>query len=147
MEALIVVTIIGALLAVSLPRFRGTFDNLRFQNFYQDLLSRMSYLKERASVEQHVYRLTFDVESHRVLVSSKADVAEETFGSVSGRFGKAMPIPDGVEIDTDSLEIFFFPDGSIAGNDIILRDSHNSVTLKINKSLGRFSLQTDNSVE
>lgn len=141
LEVLVVVAIVGAIFALGIPRFRGTFDSLRFQNFCQDLLARMRYLNERASVEQVIYRLTFDFSSARAEITFKADPEENIFEEVRGRLGKAMPIPAGIAIETSPQGIFFFPDGSIAGADIHLRDSHRSATIKINNSLGRLSLE------
>lgn len=140
-EVLVVVVIVGVVLALGLPRFRGTFDNLRFENFCQDILSRMQYLTERASVERAVYRLTFDLAARRAEIAYKTNPEEDTFMQARGRLGKSIPIPAGVTIETNPLRIFFFPDGSIAGADIRVSDPLRSATIKINNSLGRLSLE------
>ena len=86
LELLIVVVIIGSLLAISLPRFRNTFNNLKFDNFCQNLISRMRYLQERASIEQSTYRLNFDLKDETVKITIKQE-ASGKFSNAKGLLG------------------------------------------------------------
>lgn len=140
-EALIVIVIISILVGVSLPRFRGTFEGLRFQNFCQDLASRMRYLGERASVEQVFYRIVIDSENHLIEISFKANPLKGSFASCEGRLCRGIPIPGGVELETETSRILFLPDGSIVGDDITVRDARSSVTIEINNALGTVTLK------
>lgn len=137
-ELLVVIVIIGTLLTFSLPHFRNTFNNLKFDNFCQNLISRMRYLQERASVEQRSYRLNFDLNSRIIRVEVKE--AEE-FIDVKGLLGKQIIIPEGVGIEVEETDIFFYPDGSIGGEDIEISDYQNQATISIRESIGRIELE------
>ena len=137
-ELLVVIVIIGTLFTFSLPRFRNTFNNLRFDNFCQNLISRIRYLQERASVEQRSYRLNFDLNSRIIRV--KVGEAEE-FIDVEGLLGKQIIIPEGVGIEVEEADMFFYPDGSIGGEDIEISDYQNQATISVRESIGRIELE------
>ncbi|MFC1755481.1 Tfp pilus assembly protein FimT/FimU, partial [Thermoproteota archaeon] len=71
LELAVVITIIAGLLALSLPRFRGTFNSLQFDSFCQDLSARMRYLNERAGFQQNIYRLSFDISNGVITIGGK----------------------------------------------------------------------------
>lgn len=143
LELLVVIIIISSLLAVSVPRFRGTFANVRFDNFCQDLLSRMRYLQERSRLEQQAYRIVFDSASQfiavQVMPKSKSD-----FSSVPGLLGKNIPIPQGMSVTTEKPTIIFNPDGTIMGKDIYIEDDYKKVFIRIINELGRLKLDDIN---
>jgi prepilin-type N-terminal cleavage/methylation domain-containing protein len=142
-ELLVVIAIIGSLVAISLPRFRGTFNNLKFDNFCQNLVSRMRYLQERASVEQGNYRLNFDLNNMAIKIEAKEE-ASSGFIPVSGLLGRKINIPEGIEMGIGSLYIFFYPDGSIEGSDIEISGYQNQAIIDIKESIGRIELQKSN---
>ena len=137
-ELLVVIVIIGTLLTLSLPRFRNTFNNLKFDNFCQNLISRMRYLQERASVEQKSYCLNFDLNDEVIRVEVKE--AEE-FIDVKGLLGKQIIIPEGIGIEVEETDMFFYPDGSIGGEDIEISDYQNQAIISIRESIGRIELE------
>jgi len=139
LELVIVVVIIGSLIAISIPRFKNTFDNLRFENFYRNLVSRMNFLKERSIVTQLPYKMDFD--SINMLFSIKVQQKDEDeFKKVSGILFRNISVPEGVEIKTVSPSLFFYPDGTIEAEEIGICSKDNCVTLTTKKSIGRIVL-------
>ena len=141
-ELLVVVVVISSLLALSIPRFRNTFNNLRFDNFCQDLAARMRYLNERASFEQNIYRMNFDFVQGKIEIAFKENFYEE-FKKGGRRLEKDMIIPDGVKIQIEKPSILFYPDGTIEGKNIYITGFNNKVNLIINNTIGRITLIKD----
>ena len=141
-ELLVVVAIIGSLVIFSLPRFKNTFNNLRFDNFCQNLISRMNYLQERAPVQQEAYCLSFDLES-RFIVTKVKQSTQGDFVNMQGLLVKNIPIPEGIEVETEQADVFFYPDASIDGQEIKISDAQNQATISINKNIGRIKLVKD----
>ena len=102
----------------------------------------MRYLKERASIEQNSYRLNFDLGSNIIRIEVKEEASQE-FSEAIGLLGRKIIIPDGIEIEIDEFEIFFYPDASIDGFDIGISGYQNKATIYIKESIGRIELQKD----
>lgn len=102
-ELFLVIIIIGALTAATLPGLKKTFDNLQLNNFSRQLQVFMNYLHERAVVQSDIICLNVDNEQ------------KEAWAQVQGRQGrlKTLPLPERLNIETESRQILFYPDGSI----------------------------------
>jgi type II secretory pathway pseudopilin PulG len=142
LELLVVVVIIGSLVSLSLPRFRSTFNNLRFDSFCQDLANRMRYLRERASLEQEIYRMEVDHEN-KIIRIEVAEGGTQDFKAVRGLLGRSISIPQGYEVTIEEPQIIFFPDATIEGSDIQVRDSQNKGTIFIKQATGIVELVRD----
>lgn len=140
LELLVVVAIIGSILALSLPRFRGTFNNLKFDNFCQNLTSRMRYLQERAALEQKSYRLVFD-SSNKIISIEAIQEDSNNFTAVKGLLGKKITIPERLEVSVEESDVLFYPNGTIDGNNIVISDDQNKATIYITESVGRIELK------
>lgn len=147
LELIVVVTIISSLVALSLPRFRTTFNSLKFDDFCQKVVDRMRYLRERAGIEQNVYRLNFDLTNKVIEIQAKLGTSGnegfETFGGVKGLLGKKILIPENIEIETEDIDMIFYPDGTIDGKNILVSDGQNKTSIIINESMGQIRLQKD----
>jgi len=139
-ELLVVVAIIGGLLALSLPRFRATSNNLRFDNFCQNLISRMRYLQERASVEQKSFKINFDLNNNIIDIEFREEDSED-YIDLKGLLGKSITIPKGFQIVISESNIFFYPDGTINGEDIQISSNENSANIYIKQSIGRIEFE------
>lgn len=142
LELLVVVVIVGSLLALTMPRARTTFDNLRFDNFCQNLVSRMIYLEERASVEQKSYLIDFKLDNDIIIIGA-VEEESQNYTSVKGALGRKIVIPQGVEIEIGESKILFFPDGSIDGENIVISSKQNKTTIYIKESIGRIEFKKD----
>lgn len=115
-ELLFVILIIGILVAVSIPNFRKTFNNLELNNFSRELQAVMNYLHQSAIVEGKAIYLNIDNEERQCLAQDKENAKKF----------KAFRIPDGINVVTEKTEIFFYPDGAI-----------DAATIKISNANGQ----------
>jgi len=141
-ELLVIVAIIGSLVVISLPRFRNTFNNLRFDNFCQILVNRMRYLQERASAQQENYCLDFDLDN-KLIITKVKESPEGDFINIQGLWVKNIIIPEGINIETEQASVFFYPDANIDGKEIKISDSQNTATIYINTNIGKIELVKD----
>ena len=141
-ELLVVIIIISTLALTGLPRFRGTFNNIKFDNFCQDLTSRMIYLKERSSVEGNIYRMFFDLNNKNIEIEVKEQEAKE-FAESRGILGRKIHIPEGIDIEIQEDNVIFYPDGSISGKDIHILEAQNKATIFIKEAMGSVKLENN----
>ena len=81
---------------------------------------------------------------NRTTKDVKIEVKEEAsdeFTYAKGLLGKEITIPEWIEIDTSTPDIYFYPDGSIGGKDIEISGYQNKATIYIKESIGRIDLQ------
>lgn len=110
-ELLIVVIIIGVLSGLAVPRFKTTFETLSLENYVKDVYYLGRYLQTTASAQAKVFCLNIDKEK-KELKASYQD--EDKFIPLTGRFGKAYKLPEGVSVVSDpetKPEVYFYPDG------------------------------------
>lgn len=60
LELIVVVTILGIMLSVMTPLFRGSFTNLEVQNAYKNVAALFRHAQERAIMEEREFRLNLD---------------------------------------------------------------------------------------
>jgi len=123
-EILIVVTVIGILTGISLPRLKKTFDNLQLNGFSRELQSTINYLYQRSVVGGKAITLTVDNDKREIRSEIQADGGQA--------IGKTYPIPQGlvvsIEVDPsqgDGNQIRFTPDGLISKANIVVTGTGN----------------------
>ena len=128
-ELLLVVTIMGILIGLSFPRFRGKAGSL-----------------ELRSVSKKLFLLTDYARTHAVLGNNKVELSlgenANTFylkqGKDKSRFSRIVKLPDTIVADCNVNNITFYPDGSNDEFNLTLRSRKGeSITLKSSGSSGR----------
>ena len=142
LELLVVVVVLGIIIGISLPRFRNSYNNLVFNNFTQNLISRMHFLQERATVEQCMYRIVFDPLNNKFTIGAREEDQSE-FTSVKDRLGRSISIPSQISIEMAEPLVIFYPDGRIKGKDFAISGFDNKATVTIKQAIGRIELLTD----
>ena len=130
LELLVVVVIIGSFVALSQPKFKTTFNSLRFDAFCQKLVNRMKYLQERSTLEQKIYRLNFDL-NDKIINIEVVEEGQKDFVSVHGLLGKSIIIPQGYEVAIEEPNVIFLPDSTIEGSPIIISNNVKPLLLFI----------------
>ncbi len=120
LEILIVISVIGVLAALSLPKFKNTFYDLQLNNFALEMQTFMNYLHERAIVEGKVIYLVMDKEEKDVVAR---------LGDSQARL-KTYPVPFDIVLETDKPKILFYPDGQIDKVTITLSNFKSSLSGK-----------------
>lgn len=102
-EILLVVIIIGALISISLPNLKKTFDSLELNSFSRQLQAFINYLHQRSIIEGEVIYLNIDTQK------------KEYWAKIKGAQTrlKTYPIPPRIRIETNQQEVLFYPDGQI----------------------------------
>lgn len=106
-ELILVVLILAALVGISVPRFKKTFDNLQLNNFASELQGQLAYWQERAIVEKKPITLKID--------SEKKEYSLYITGAEAAL--KSYTVPSGITLQAEPAEITFYPDGSIKHGD------------------------------
>lgn len=104
-ELLIVSVIILALVFFSTPLFRRSFVNLELKETVSNISKFITLVQQRSIIDRKTYKIFFDFDKNTY------QLLEEGNNIVPGRFGKIFYIPQDIEIDGSSKEIFFYPDG------------------------------------
>lgn len=152
-ELLFVIVIISSLLAISLPRFRNTLNQLIFDNFCNTLVNRINYLQEKSSLEQRIYRLKIDLDN-RVIKTEFQKELQQDFIPWKGLLARKFSIPNGIEVRVGSIGrqvsygvnepcIYLQPDSTIYGEDIEISGLGNKLFILINESTGRIKIRKD----
>lgn len=110
MELIFVAALIVIIVSSAAPRFSGTFNSLRTQDFISDITSFARYAQARAVIEGTEKRLIFDREKKIFGVDGYHKGQEE-----EGYWNreKSRRIPDFISLDLKGKEkIRFYPDGT-----------------------------------
>lgn len=124
-ELVIVVVILGVLSATAIPGLRQGFENARLEGCTQDLYYLCRYLQESATAGRGLFRLQVSPERKKLWASFKE---KDEFKAVEGRFGRIYPIPEGINLSCEALEIYFYPDGT---TDSAIFDFENAYRKKL----------------
>jgi len=109
-ELVIVITIIGILIGISIPQFKKTFDNFELENFVKDIYYLSRYLQASAISQGKIHYLNIDPGEGRFWATYKENAE---FKKIQGKFGNIYKTPKEVIISTDKAGIYFYPDGSM----------------------------------
>ncbi|NQT95822.1 MAG: prepilin-type N-terminal cleavage/methylation domain-containing protein [Candidatus Omnitrophica bacterium] len=112
LELLLVAVIILALVTISTPLFKRTYEDLRLTSSAKDISVIMQFCRERAIFERIPYRflLNIDKKNYKIL---RQEEDEDDFEAIQGRWGKTFKISEAIEIEADEEAIDFLPDGNI----------------------------------
>ncbi|MCX5716140.1 MAG: prepilin-type N-terminal cleavage/methylation domain-containing protein [Candidatus Omnitrophica bacterium] len=132
-ELFIVSAIILILVSFSTPLFRKTFSDLELKEAAANITSFITFAQHKAVADEAVCKITFDYENktYRLLIASGGapDTAAQ-YVIPKDRFGKLFHIPQNIEIEGQSRDIFFYPDGRCDKTEIKLMNK-NKKTLKL----------------
>jgi len=126
LELLLVTVIILALVTISTPLFKRTFEDLRLTSCTKDMAEIMRFCQERAVFERTPYRISIDIANKGYKIYLYSDDDEE-FRSIKGRWGKRFRVPDSIEIETEQESIDFSPDGTLTSTLIYLTNREEKI--------------------
>ena len=109
-ELLIVVVIVSILVTITVPRFRGSFEFIRFENSVRNFTKLVRYGQDLALIHRRNYRLKVD-ERELAFWLEHEGKTKGRFEKVSGKWGKKYHIPSHVELNADKKEYVFYLDG------------------------------------
>jgi general secretion pathway protein H len=148
LELLIVLTIIGLMSTLVVPRLVGPMSNLNLKTASQKISASLRYARSQAASEKATYVALFDFDTNRLVVinppippPAKRDVPVNSREAVDKMLGEAPEnekdrpagfktynLPDGVklakgvsregEFNSGFFRIFFFPSGGSSGGEI-----------------------------
>ena len=102
-EILFVVLIITVLVAVALPSFRSTHDNLLLRSVSRNIQAAFEFLHQRSIVEEELMHLTIDNDKKEYLTQADDDT----------RSVRRYSWPKDISIEATQPTITFYPDGTI----------------------------------
>jgi prepilin-type N-terminal cleavage/methylation domain-containing protein len=138
LELIIVATIIGVLVAASIPLFRTTFRDLELKDAAYNIGKLIRYGQQRAIIEERIYRLLFDFDkkTYRLAVKnedrnediiSAEDKKSPTWKKIKGRFGKYFSLPEDLRFKGEQNKITFLPNGRCDKFSIYLLNQKNKI--------------------
>ncbi|MFA5143366.1 MAG: prepilin-type N-terminal cleavage/methylation domain-containing protein [Candidatus Omnitrophota bacterium] len=146
-ELTLVVTIIVALIGLSIPLFRQTFNNLTAKDAVFNISKLVSYARERAVIDKKNYKAVFDFNhrTYQLMEFSGYSGDKASYKKARGQFGRMFALPKslffydpktGISEKKEEVfkkEIIFYPDGRC--NELLIdivdsRGSGYSITLK-----------------
>ena len=140
-ELLLVAVILSVIVAISLPRFRTTFSDLRTRGFIQDLVSLGAYARERAILEGKPFRINLDFSNHTYGLSFKNNPQDQEFSRLNERVFRRHAIPQDLTTQTNIDHIDFYPDGRADKASINITKDNINYTINSDENLGSLNVQ------
>jgi len=141
-ELLIIISIIGILVGLTIPQFRKTFDNFELENYIKNIFYLSHYLQGSAIALGNIYYLNIDNEKNEFHAFLKEG---NGLKGISGRFGKIYKAPEAVVISVEPAVragIYFYPDGSIDNIKITLENKYRKqVSLVIKGAVSEIQIK------
>ena len=139
-ELMLVAVIILALVSISSPLFRRSFDDLKLSSTSRELVSILRLARERAVFERSYYRLYIDSDDNFYRMYTSSD-SKDDFIILKERWGRKFKISKNITIDTEIDYIDFSPDGKSTGGIIYLENLNNNFnTIIVEESIGSIQL-------
>lgn len=147
-ELIIVASIIVVLVAMSTPRFRNTFRDLRLKDTAYNISKLIKYGQERAIIEERKYKLifNFDKRLYCLFVETEEGAGRElpqedestpsaegapsldkSWKKAAGRFGGYFYLPEGIRFKALKDTIIFLPNGRCDKISLYLVNEKNKV--------------------
>ncbi len=123
-ELLIVATIIAILVAMSIPRFRSSYENLRLRSFVSRFERLAQTAHELSMIQGRIYKISIlerSDTSQAFGLFLQSDDSTKSYIPLSGGAGKLQVLPKAYRIQTDENEIYFYPDGSVTISNVGFR--------------------------
>jgi prepilin-type N-terminal cleavage/methylation domain-containing protein len=140
LELMLVAIIVSALVLISSPLFKRTYEELRLTSLSKEIVQMFELCRERAIFERRPYKFKFgrDKRSYRILAEDEEDAK---FKPLESRWGRAFKIPDGITVKTEKEEIIFLADGKATDLRIYLTNRENKTcTVSIESETGAIGL-------
>jgi Tfp pilus assembly protein FimT len=137
---MLVAIIISALVLISTPLFKRTYEDLKLTAQSKDLAGMLEFCRQKAIFERRAYRLTLnkDKRYYQVLAEDEEGLR---FRPPESRWGKPIRFTDGIDIRAEKEEIDFSPDGNAASLKIYLTNRQNKgYTISIEPDTGDIGL-------
>lgn len=133
-ELLFVIIILGIIISAALPSFRKTFNSLALSNFARELQAFINYLSQRSVVEGEPIYLTIDEDGREYWARLKE--SEDRL--------RSYHIPKDIEIQMETPQISFYPDGTIDEATIIVASPEGeNITITTKGVFGGAKLATE----
>jgi len=150
-ELSLVVFIISIIVVIAMPKFRATYETIKFRNAVYNLVKLMNYARERAIIERKPFRIHFFEENMEFCLETIPDKDDDNkknqdkeFKAVAGSIGKKIAFPTGVEFDIDEPRedfVTFYPDGQADECVIYIKGTKDMVyTVTTKKMVGLIRL-------
>ncbi|MCB1194590.1 GspH/FimT family pseudopilin [bacterium] len=119
-ELTMVVLVLSIIVSIAVPRFRKTYETIKFRNTAYNIVKLMSYARDRAIIERRPFRVEFSDEEDafwlaEYIVPEEGNKEDGEFEMVAGSVGRRQMIPLGITIDIDEPSrqnyVTFYPDG------------------------------------
>jgi len=128
-ELCIVILVLSIIVSVATPKFRNTYETIKFRSTVYNIAKLMNYARDRAIIERKPVRLRFskdddsffletlkkDEEESDSRSSRRSRKKEDEYEIIKGSIGQKMFFPKGVEFDLDEPDrqdyVTFYPDG------------------------------------
>ena len=136
LELLLVTIIILALVSISTPLFRNTYEDLKLTSTARDMASIIRLCYEKAVFERQPYRLKIDTDnnSYRIFTESEED---GEFKPLRDRWGRTFRTGNSIVISTEQEDIDFSPGGYTSSSYIYLTNREGNVaTISIEANTG-----------
>ena len=106
--ALLVLTLIG----FSAPILRRSISSLALKDSSYRIVKLMDYAQEKAIMDGRNFKLVLDSENDRYrLFEFDESLEPPAYKPISGRFGRALVLPQNISLKSSKAEIVFYPDG------------------------------------
>lgn len=133
-ELSLVIVFILIILGLSAPALKNALSDITIKDAAYNLAKLAAYAQEHAVLSGQDHKIIFDYQkgTYRLFAFGQAGT-EGAYTRVKDRFGRLIKAPAGIVISGSAPEIFFHPDGSCSGAEIILKNASGAgytVTLK-----------------
>ncbi|MFH1867807.1 MAG: prepilin-type N-terminal cleavage/methylation domain-containing protein [Candidatus Omnitrophota bacterium] len=136
LELMLVSVIILAMVAISTPLFRRTYEDLKLTTTVKDISMLMQFCREKAVFERRPYRISLDINQKTYQALVEED--DEEFKPLKSRWGRLFRIPGGIDIETSLEKIDFSPSGKPTPAVVYLTNNKNVThTIFIESNTGR----------
>ena len=149
MEILLVLLILGIIAGLSIPHLSRTYHTMLLNRTTNDLASLIRYAQSRAIIQRQVFQLSLDPQSKRYCLR-KADSNSPDkklplhFSPVAGRLGRALEIPQEIQILAQNPTIDFQPDGKMAKVNWSLCDRDHCLSISTKEQSGYVQVFQEN---
>ena len=134
LEVLVVISIVGLLLAVTVPASSRFYESMQYRQAIQDVVSLLAIARHRAVNTGEAQDVMFDTEYKRISLNNDIRQLPESF---------TMLVSSAAELgDQGRGVIRFYPEGGASGGDVELaRPDNSGVKITVDWLVGRVTQQ------
>lgn len=139
-ELILVIVVIGIIIAITVPNFRGSYEFLRFENSVQNFIKLIRYGQDMAILHSKPYRICIDAKKNAFWLERNKEGSDK-FEKMSGKLGRRFVLPEKVEIKPDKKCYEFFVDGKSQSGKVIFKlKGKYTYTVMLNGSRGNVEI-------